>query len=171
MLINDTRKKHGFTLAEILVSMFIIITLTTLLLVNYHSTNKRSELVMATQKLASDIRLTQEYALGSKEFYFEEVSQGVPPGGWGIRFVQPDYVYIFADNEPGGATNILGYYKTINLPKGISLISNNVSIVFEQPNPTVYIEGGASSVIIELTNGESNKRIKVNFLGLVDVMD
>jgi hypothetical protein len=126
---------------------------------------------MAAQKLVSDIRLTQEYALGSKEFYLGGVSYGVPPGGWGIRFAQPDYVYIFADNEPGATTNILGDYKIITLPQGISLQSNNISIVFEPPNPTVYIEGGASSATIELTDGNSTKSIQINFLGLVDMVD
>lgn len=154
----------GFTLIEILASMFIIIMLTTLLLVNYHSTNKRSKLINAAQQVASDIRLAQSYTLGSKKF-----GGSVPAGGWGIRFVQPNFVQFFADTQPGAITNLL-YYKNFTLPEGISLKSNDVSIVFEPPDPTVYIEGGASNVIIELTDGETDKSIEVNSLGLVDVV-
>lgn len=161
------KKQVGFTAVEILVSAFIIALISGLLLVNYHSTNKRSELIMAAQKLASDIRLAQSYALGSKEF-----NGNVPAGGWGISFYNnASYYYFFADdgdfNYEAGEK-----FKTVNLPEGIKSFSlPDKDIVFSPPNPITYINGNANSnATIRLNDGETDKSIEINSLGLVDVV-
>ena len=79
----------GFTLIELLVSIFIIAIMSSIFLVNYHATNKRSELGMVKQKLASDIRLAQNYSLSDKEYE----SGKTPKGGWGGHFGLADPIH------------------------------------------------------------------------------
>ncbi|MCK4554651.1 prepilin-type N-terminal cleavage/methylation domain-containing protein [Candidatus Parcubacteria bacterium] len=173
-LIKKFKKQAGFTLMELLASMFIVVLLTGIFLTNYHGANERNKLIMATQKLASDIRMAQNYALGAKEFEGD-----IPVEGWGVRLEEGNGFYkIFADNDDNGFYDYdLGEeYKIINLPDGIIVksidIGNLVDIVFLPPNPITYINDVSdTSVKIELTDGKTDKTIKVNFLGLIDVID
>lgn len=170
--------KYGFTYMEFIVGIFIIAIISSIFLTNYHGTNKRTELIMAAQKLASDIRLTQNYSVGLKKFNSE-----APKGGWGIRFTlaSGDYT-IFADvNEDGIYNGDSEKYEIVNLPDGININSINIGngsvadISFEPPDPRTWIIGSDgfsnNSVQIELSDGESKKTIEVNFLGLIDVID
>ncbi len=186
MVINKLIKiKFGFTLVEILVSLFIIVTLTTVLLVNYHSTNRRAALITAAQKLASDIRLAQEYSLGSKEFKGQ-----VPFGGWGVYFDinSPDRYIIFADQDPPSGDkkyNTGEEFKTIILPPGITIDSltafyssfyssvNTLSIVFFPPDPITHINSDYKKAKITLKEQQNNttKTIEINFFGLIDAIN
>jgi prepilin-type N-terminal cleavage/methylation domain-containing protein len=165
--------RQGFTLIEMIVGIFIIVTLTALLLVNYHSTNKKSELINAAQKLASDIRLAQQFSLGSKEF------QGsVPAGGWGVSLNSSENAYkIFADADGDGIYDSGSEdYKAVNMPQGISLSvfdcdtlnpKTQDSALFVPPDPDVVLS--ANKLCASLTDGASSKNIEVNLLGLIDV--
>jgi prepilin-type N-terminal cleavage/methylation domain-containing protein len=174
-LIKKIKKQHAFTLIELIISIFIITMITGLFLANYHSANERQELIMAAQKLASDIRLAQSHSLGAKEF-----KGNVPLGGWGVRFVldSSDYI-IFADDDGDFSyTGVSDKHDETNLPGGITINqfigkTTPVDIVFLPPDPVTYIKGDPSaiSVDIQLSDGETTKTVKVNFLGLVDVID
>ena len=175
-MIFFNKKTAGFTIIELIVSVSIIILMTGLFLNNYHSTNKRSELSLAAQKLASDIRLMQSRSLSSTKF-----GGNVPNGGWGIYFNKTtnpgSYIFFADDNFPNPPTYLfdtLEEDEEINLPANITLghVGNSVSIVFEPPAPATYINGlNLGSINIVLTDGESTKTVLVNFFGLVDVMD
>ena len=166
----------GFTLIELIVSIFIMVLLSSLFLTNYHSTNKRSGLSLAAQKLVADIRLMQSHSLSS----FKNNGY-VPNGGWGIYFNKTTYpgkYIIFADdnypNPPDYLFNPGEEYEEIDLPFNVNLdyIGASVSIVFEPPESTTYINGfNSGSINIELVDDESTKTVLVNFFGLVDVID
>ena len=79
--LHKNKDFFGFTLIELIVSISIITLITGAFLTNYHSTNKRSELANSAQKMASDIRLAQQFGLNTKQF-----SGAVPKGGWGAYF-------------------------------------------------------------------------------------
>ncbi|MFH1427059.1 MAG: prepilin-type N-terminal cleavage/methylation domain-containing protein [Patescibacteria group bacterium] len=171
---QNKKKENGFTLIELLVSLGIIALMTGIFLANYHTTDKRSELVLAAQKFASDIRLAQSYSLGSLEFG----SGNVPEGGWGVYAGNGENNYIiFADDNENfsydvGEENESQGGKIINLPSNITISSVDYEIVFEPPDPTTYINGLASGQAeIELTNGASIKKVIVNFFGLIEVTD
>jgi len=169
--------KFGFTLIELLVSIFIIGLISGVFMVNYHNTNKRSELKVTIQKLASDIRLAQNYSLGSKTY------DGVntPKGGWGLHFdlSSPSNYIIFADkNTPNGnKTYDAGEaVETRTLPAGVTINSlspaNAVDIVFFPPDPITYVNGSNAAtarVVLKESMNNSTAAVTVNFFGLIDV--
>lgn len=173
---NAKKNIAGFTLIELSVSIFIIAAMSGLFIVNYHNANKRSELDMARQKLASDIRLAQNYSLGSKTY--DGVS--TPSGGWGAHFdiSDPSHYVIFADkNAPNGnKTYDAGEEAEIkSLPAGVTISSllpaNNVDIVFFPPDPTTYINGldrSTARIILKESVNNSTADVSVNFFGLID---
>jgi len=166
----------GFTLAELLVSIFIIALISGLFMVNYHNTNKRSELNVEKQKLASNIRLAQNYSLGSKTY------DGVntPKGGWGVHFdlAEPTKYVIFADQETPNGNQIYEAdekIETKNLPAGITISSlspaNQVDIVFFPPDPVTYVNTlstASAQITIKENINNSTAVITVNSFGLID---
>ncbi len=167
------KNTRGFTLEELLVSMFIIATMSTLFMVNYHNTNKRSELGVTKQKLASDIRLAQNYSLGSKTYD----GANTPTGGWGVHFSMADlnrYI-IFADKDGNHAYDLGEAAETKNLPVGITIDyldpANMVDIIFLPPDPVTYINGANNiNAVITLRENINNSTstVSVNFFGLID---
>ena len=172
----------GFTLIELLVSIFIIAIMSSIFLVNYHATNKRSELGMVKQKLASDIRLAQNYSLSDKEYE----SGKTPKGGWGVHFdlADPTHYIIFADkNAPNGNQTYDGLSEAIEtktLPAGVIIEAlsaagssvNALDIVFFPPDPVTYINNNLNNTSAQITLKEninnSTAVVSVNFFGLID---
>ena len=168
---------------EILVSIFIIASISGIFMANYHSANKRSELINAAQKLASDIRLAQNYSLGSREFNNE-----APAGGWGAYFnkATPGYYILFADiNAPSGNQSYDAgeEFQQIPFPSGVSIDDitdtntgalNKVAIAFLPPDPITYIAASANNkaqITLRDANTGGTKTVEVNFLGLVEVIN
>jgi len=166
----------GFTLIELLVSISIIALISGVFMVNYHNTNKRSELKVTVQKLASDIRLAQNYSLGSKTYDGVNTSKG----GWGIHFSlsSPSNYIIFADkNAPNGnqAYDAGEAIETKTLPAGVTISSlspaNTVDIVFFPPDPATYVNGSdtiGGQITLKENINNSTAAVTVNFFGLID---
>lgn len=181
-LINNSA---GFTLVELVVSIFIIAIMTSLFLTNYHSTSKRTELKLVARKMVSDIRLAQNNSLGFVEYGDDHV----PEGGWGVHITTDadgNYI-IFADNDfdkeydSETESDINKGAMVINIPEGILIKTikkedgssvNELDIVFLPPDPVVYINGEENKTVeITLEENSSNLTvvISVNHLGLIDV--
>lgn len=150
----------GLTLIELLVSISIIALVSSAFILNYRSSNHRSDLVMAAQMVVADIHQAQNNALGLLNY-----GEQSPAGGWGVHFdlSKPDQYYIFADlegpGEPGHriftetseGVESLGARKVI-LPRDIELIqiksslsgnnNNSANIIFIPPDPKVAIKLG-----------------------------
>ncbi len=145
-------------------------------MVNYHGTNKRSELGMVKQKLVSDIRIAQNYSLGSKTYD----GVNIPGGGWGVHFSlsDPTHYIIFADkNFPDGnqAYDAGEAVEVKNLPAGITINflspASPVDIVFFPPDPATYINGfnnTTARIILKENVNNSTATVFVNFFGLID---
>lgn len=173
---NQAKNLAGFTLIELLTSIFIITVMSGLFMVNYHNTNKRSELGMVKQKLASDIRLAQNYSLGSKTYD----GLTAPGGGWGIHFslADPAHYIIFADkNLPNGnQTYDAGEaMETKTLPVGVTIDSlspaNAVDIIFFPPDPVTYVNNStitSAQIVLRENTNNSTAVITVNSFGLID---
>ncbi len=169
------KQNAGFTFIELLASIFIIALISGIFLTNYHAGNRQSRLINAAQKLASDMRLAQNYALGLREF-----EGGFPPGGWGVHFEQGNSNYIiFADGDNDQIYDSGEEFLTINLPDNItinSVAANPLDIVFLPPDPTIYFNAVNASVdvstdiVLKDSQTGLTKTVKVNFLGLVDVI-
>lgn len=181
---KNISRQAGFSLIELVTSLSIISILTALFLANYHTINQRTDLVMTAQTMVSDIRIAQSNALGLVK-YNEEMFQG----GWGVFFTTSSYI-IAADVEPNqalpGGENFLNYpLKKVNFPEKISVDSiylpngtqvSTATIVFIPPDPLTYIrteQGTTTSLNIRLKESVNNttKTIRINFLGLIEVID
>ncbi len=183
-------KKSGFTLIELLVSISIISMVTGIFLANYSSANRRTDLTMTAQKMVSDIRMAQNYALGLARYGLSG-STNVPPGGWGAHFslVASDQYLLFADNNGNaiyntGEDDITKGAQITKLPLNIIIDSiklanstdNQVDITFLPPDPITTITGATATstqVDIVLKDIKTNtiKTVRVNFLGLVEVIN
>jgi Tfp pilus assembly protein FimT len=174
--VKDLKSQAGFTIAELLVGIFIIALISGIFLANYRSADRQAKLNMAAQQVVSDIRTAQNYSLGLQEF-----KGSVPKSGWGARFdtASPGSYIIFADEDEGEFDyDASEAYKIIDLPSDIIIsnidIAGAVDIVFMPPDPTTYINtNNNTSVEITLKENISNavKKINVNFLGLIDIID
>ncbi|MFA6194808.1 MAG: type II secretion system protein [Patescibacteria group bacterium] len=185
--------KKAFTLIEMVVSISMITIVTALFIVNYRSANKRTDLIMTAQNLVADIHLAQNNTLGLVKY-----NDTVPAGGWGISFdVDNDHYILFADldspedagymsmdeatearPEYGGRTTQLApdiRISKLTLDGGTEV--NAASVTFLPPDPRTNIfdtnTATSSALEIELTEGRNNsiKTVRVNFLGLVEVLD
>lgn len=181
-------KKSGFTLIELIVSVGIIVMVTAIFLANYSTANRRTDLTMSSQKLVTDIRLAQNYALGLAR-YGNSGATTVPPGGWGIHFDLSAYgnnkYVIFADNngdalyEPGEDVISSGAQVTV-LPNHITIdslsIGNMADITFLPPDPITTITGVSATssqidIILKDWQTSTIKTVRINFLGLAEVIN
>lgn len=175
---NKKTNIYGFTYIELIVSVFIIALMTGLFMVNYNNTNKRSQLGMIKQKLVSDIRLAQNYSLGSKTYN----GLDTPSGGWGVHFKidNPSEYIIFADKINNQVYNPPEAMETKILPAGITIDSlytssqgnvNTIDIVFFPPDPVTYVNNSTitnAQITLRENINNSTAVITVNSFGLID---
>jgi len=163
----------GFTLIELLVSIVIIGILTTAVVASSPAAKQGFALMRSSQGLAQDIRRAQVKATAMKEI------GGLSPKGYGIYLTTGSpYLYIlFADqdgdhtyNEGEGDTLI----ETINLETDVKISAllpgSPLNIVFEPPNPTVWVNNSSSSsstITLSLENDTKIREIFVNSSGLI----
>jgi type II secretory pathway pseudopilin PulG len=181
----------AYTLIEMIVSISVITMITALFIVNYRSAEKRTDIIMAAQALVADLHLAQNNALGLVKY-----NQIVPAGGWGVNFKAGENTYmLFADLEAPGGSGYLDYNegegeiaygaRLTKLPPGITIeelriggttSEGEVNVSFLPPDPQTNIYDGvatSTSLEIELKEARNNsiKTIRVNFLGLIEVLD
>jgi len=173
-------KERGFTLIEVLTSIFIITILSGIIFANYRQSNRQFALLRSANKLAQDIRRAQQMAMSTKECP-QKCEGGNPcpcagqiPPGYGIYLNAGGTNYLlYADRDDsedhsGGDTDI----ETIPLESGVSIQSTSpasLSINFKPPDPTTKINGGLADegvITLALQSGLS-KTIRVNKAGLI----
>jgi prepilin-type N-terminal cleavage/methylation domain-containing protein len=170
--------KKGFTLIELLVSVTIIIVVTAFVLVSYPGINRVFSLQRSVSKMAQDIRKSQERAVSMTEL------NGNPPEGYGIYLDESSpYSYkLSAYEEDAGSWSATDTWEeTINLEDGIMIggleeggtSTSTLNIVFEPPDPTVWLNNSSSSssTITVLIEEEPSKTesIFINSAGLITV--
>ncbi len=185
--LNHNMKKTGFTLIELLVSVSIIAIVTGTFLANYNSANRRSDLTMTAQKMVTDIRLAQNYALGLAR-YGTSGSLNVPEGGWGININlqnSNNSYLIFADDDgdqifDSTEANVAYGAQITTLPSNIIINSlssgSRADITFLPPDPITTIKGPVSNfnqvdIVLKDLRTNSIKTVRINYLGLVEVID
>lgn len=181
-------KKKGFTVIELVVSIAIISMVTAIFLVNYRTVNRRSDLTMISQKVVTDIRMAQNYSLGLAR-YGENGSTNIPSGGWGIYLDLQNYgnnkYIIFADDNANGVydsgeANINYGAALIDLPENIIIqslsVGSRANVTFLPPDPITTIKSELTShpqldIVIKDLRTNNIKTIRINYLGLVEVID
>src|SRR5680860_1413094 len=97
-------QQSGLTLIEMVVSLAVVMFIANIFIFNYRDNNKRTDLIMASQVMVSDIHRAQNNSLGLLQY-----GDVVPSGGWGVYFdlTTPDRYTIFPDLQDVGDT---GYH-------------------------------------------------------------
>lgn len=163
---------------EIIISAGIIAMLTGIFLANYRSASERSVLNIFIHEMAGDIRLMQNYALGSYNY-----KGAIPAGGWGFyidtslnRYVL--FADVDGDKQYGGSGE---FFQSVNFPEHIVVDDiytdsslSSVNVTFVPPLPAVNIGDVLNSyndLIVSLKDDRSGmmRSINLNYFGLVDV--
>lgn len=171
------------SIIELLTSVAIIAIISAIFVSNYRSNLKRTDIIMTSQTLVSDIRRAQSNALGLVEY------QGLSPaGGWGVYFstIASSSYIIFADTNANrrfdtGEDNEAYGARRVYLPDTIKVdqisLGNSANVVFLPPDPTTLISqaGGttfpSTTIRLRETVSSTTKTIRINFLGLAEVID
>lgn len=174
------------------VSLMILTVVTTIFIANYHSANKRTDLVMTAQGVVADIHAAQNNTLGLAKY-----NNMVPAGGWGVSFDKADNSYIvFADLDAPGTPGYLRFdassegnanygARRIKLPNLITIdrISSgssqydtaNATFLPPDPRTNILVGNGATTTVVDIRlkegEGGTTKTVRINFLGLAEVID
>lgn len=134
------RQQKGFTIAELLVVIAIIGLMTTLVLVNFQSGRRATELRNVSTKLLQDIRLAQSYTIAGNSFSYcqpvfstantymtchlytdcgssaddKACKNTTPTNGYGIYIGNQDNYQIFGDTDPDGILDTAVDYQVIH---------------------------------------------------------
>lgn len=177
--------KNGFTLVEVLISVFIIGIISTVAVIGFQSARQDDNLRLVTVRLADALRNAQNYAQSGLLTLSDE--SGVyktfaAASGYGVFLEKgpPSKAFFFVDNtnfnpNPPEEDNIWSASNdsklndiSLDIDKQgsieISSISidgvsvNDIDIVFKRPISAVYIDGSqtATKVVITLHNKLNN---------------
>jgi len=197
-MIKNNKNKKAFTLIELLVSMSVIALITILFIANYRSANKRTDLIMTAQTMTSDIHFAQSNALGLVRYGIYGVPAG--GWGVYFDKINNTYT-VFADLNEEETIGYKEYDSSLEgnidygaivgqisqdleiesliFADGISTTTADTAVVsFLPPDPktNIYNPNNSSDYIeleIHLKEKDSEKKqiVKVNFLGLIEVID
>ncbi len=136
----------GFTLIEILVTLFIIGIISTLMFANYSDDTSQTQLDIKANSLVSDLRLAQSYALNA-QMPQSGTSSGwtTIPSGWGVYFLMHDPSFnlasdyqIYANSATTTPTGVYGQssfrFDWVALGSTSSIITNTSSAVTSYDN-------------------------------------
>jgi type II secretory pathway pseudopilin PulG len=196
---NESQSKMkscaGFTLAEALIVIAILVALFPMVITNYNAGEKQFSLYRSAHGLAQELRNTQEMAMAGKRTPVQ-FGQNFPAGGYGLYFETYKNSYIlFADCDGDNKYDESGSPVTTNcseatpddpypekikeifLEPGVIISSiipsddNNLSILFFPPTPVIKINPLPSNnqAIITLELAGRTKTITINSVGLIDV--
>jgi len=163
--------KKGFTLIEVLVVMIIIGILSSIFFLQRPKEEERLSLMRSAYKLSQDLREAQKMAMAA-----EKSSCGSSSFGIHFKSSWNNYYILFADcngNYQRDANDV--DIKTLTLEKGVEISnlfpSSSFSILFEPPDPVVYIssESWGREAVITLSLDSFTKKVKINSAGRIEI--
>jgi len=168
-------KKNAFTLIEFLVVMFVISTLASVSLVKYRNSQKKYVLSGAVQELIAELRNVQNMAMQGTEMEGKcDINNEC--SGYGVYINKNnDFYLVFSNKNPNQSWQPSDIeIKRISLPTNIKFGSypNKVSIYFESPYSTGYIDGNSNNtnttITLEYEGTSLTKTISVTSAGLIE---
>lgn len=157
------KTKKGFTLIEALVVIFVIGTISSMMIVNWRKNESQYQLQRVAQEIVQNIRKTQDFALSGKRIFWAPTGEWKVPD-YGIYFqrLNPTYfIYVDVIGNDGYQSPEDLIETTTRVEAGIEISSfgggNNLSVIFEVPNGFVrfYPSGGTSRTITIRRIGKS----------------
>jgi len=181
--IISMKKSRAFTLIESLVAMSMILILMAILVPFYQSFKAQLSLDRSASRLAQDVRRVMEKAMSAQEYILCKKFGGNYHNsykyGYGIYITTGttgSYI-LFADCD-GNSNFNSGNDETIEqvaFESGIvinGLSRSNLFVIFQPPDPSVYITSGdlSANIILKVsTDNTKQKTININKVGLVDI--
>ncbi len=170
----------GFTIPELLISIFIIVLMTAAILPNWHAGETTLALDRAAHKLAQDIRKATELAQRAQ---FSQCTTG-SIRGYGIYIstgTPTSYILYVECSIPINETYDAGVdaiFQTVTLENKIQITSatpGSFSVLFVPPVPTITIRSGVqnfdSAEIVLSVAGDSSrsKTVTITTKGIIDI--
>jgi prepilin-type N-terminal cleavage/methylation domain-containing protein len=189
-ILKRLQNQQGVTMIEVLVTISVIVLVLSLYTVNYQTANKRTQVILSAQKIVSDLRLAQSYAISAKRFN-DVIANNV----WGVYFdtQTPEQYIIFSDLNDNNTYDegeqfrllklnhnikINGFtFREVGDPVYYALDAPNLTITFLPPDPqTIFFANGqilpkeAVAVRVLDETNSAEKILSINFFGLIDVI-
>jgi len=177
-----TINSRGVTLVELLITVLIISIVVSISFLGYREMAQRLTLQRTAHQVVAEIERIREMAMSAQEF---EGTSSIPEGGYGIYFNigTPDQLILFADlgSAPDKVySGVAEEVERIYLDGAIEISavspSNPINIVFLPPAPNVYLVGGSSVTLVDITivlksDSSKTRKISINSTGLVSISD
>lgn len=163
----------GFTLIEVIVTLAIIATISSVSLVNFQKKTATSAYSAGHDILSSDLRLVAVKALNSERF------QNQQPTGWGIHFVDNSNSYtLFADLDADREYDTREKIKGVNLDLNVKIQWEGYTtgdLIFNTGDGLTFVNNTRVPVTptahlfinIENEDNKVQKSIEINSLGTV----
>lgn len=168
--------KKGVTIIELLVTMSVIAILSAVLFVGKLKGEEKLTLQRSAYNLMQELRASQALAIGGEE---EECEGGIVTHSFGVHFklTWEDHYILFADCDASYTRKDDGKedIKVIYFEKGIQISglspSSDFSIVFEPPDPVIYINKNdwGEEAVITLALGSNQRKVKINTAGRIEI--
>lgn len=179
--LNTISNQNGFTLAEVLVSIFIIALLSGIIFSSYQQGARRFALQRSANKLARDMRKVEEMAMSTKES-----SGATSQAGYGIylKAANPNSYILFTDrdgdciyDEPNEKIENLSFEPGVKIDflaklAGVEFLAvPELTIILTPPDPKVAIceYSNAGSAYAVLTISGLIKNVSINTAGLIEI--
>ncbi len=192
------KNKKAFTLVEMITSLSLIMIISLIFIINFRQANRRTDLTMTAQSLVADLHSAQNKALGLVKYGIYGVPAG--GWGLSFDKTTSSYI-LFADLNSPESTGYMEYNsenegtieygaRKINLSSELeiseiisyngtassSLNYANVSFLPPDPRTNIFnpLTSATSSVLdirIKEKFSDSFKTVRINFLGLMEIID
>ena len=198
--IFPTFNRLGFTLIEMVVSLGIIMIISVIFIANYRNSNRRTDLIMTAQSLVADIHAAQNNALGLVKYGSGVPAGGWGVNFNKTANTYTIFADLEAPLEIGnlsfdsategdrslGARQIIFSgevdIEELKIFSGVGglteTLTDEANVTFLPPDPKTNIynqltaaTGTALTVKIKEKNGAGRKTVKINFLGLIEMID
>lgn len=136
----------GFTIPELLISVFIIVLMTAIVVPSWRTGETTITLDRAAHKLAQDIRKATE--LAQRAQFFQCVTGSISGYGVYVSTVVPTSYTVYAECNGNQEYNVEvdAVFQTVTLEGNIQVTSatpSSFSILFVPPVPTITIQPGS----------------------------
>lgn len=173
---NNHRQPAGFTLVELMISVFILVSVSTIVLANYRAGDRTRRVALAADGVVNAVRLAQNYALAGRQIPTTSCANQAAKN-YRISFSSSSAYTVYAQDN---CSNNLYVTQAYTLPTNVQMRSgelrlNNspvgtLSIMFTPPfgNLTASGNGGSfaaftnASIGVESQGGQTVKTVIVD---------
>lgn len=142
--------RKGYTLVELLVVMFVLVTIMGIGVLSYRDFNRRQQVIAAARLLRSDLRLAQTESLAGKKPENCDTATSVLNGYNFRRLSSTSYTVEAVCVNPNRTVTV----RTVNLPPNTTM--NNFNTIFFKPiGDGTSIPSGSSITITVNGTGTS----------------